>query len=426
MKENFAGTHFGGNNMKKIHLEFEGQVSADTFAILEKMYRQCEDTNYFVDGEAIKKIFEIDKYFNVENPDKKLKIKILYQRYCILIKELLNEYSEIPDEDRKRIVDYYLFDNRLKELKYLGLGHYYNAKFKKSQATLYRSNGRDRIEPYYFGESDSVETVKIIFEQCREHINKGTNKVRLYSYSKCFGTVLFKYLSIEEGATSVNLHIIPNRDINVIDVDGENMSIQQFLGSQCKDTKIDFCIDMSSVRDGKRDNLTSWMKDFLGDNSTEIQKLHSPVSDQEVIMSYVPDQEVSERFNEGELIYLLYRYYAKYYEIRNKDKSDNFNIEFGKTITYLNEEVEKDLANQHSEENVHQLKNIKKFIALFKLCVDGNEAHDEKVNKVFTYIDWNAENLNIDKDTESIYKAKSTNSYITNFKGYLHNYLMRI
>ncbi|OME52812.1 MULTISPECIES: hypothetical protein [Paenibacillus] len=412
--------------MKKIHLEFEGQVSTDTFDILGEMYRQCEDTNYFVDEATIKKVFRIEKYFEVQNSDKKLKIIIFYQRYCILIKELLNEYSELAEEDRKKIVDYYLFDNRLKELKYLGLGHYYNAKFKKSQATLYRSKGRDRIESDYFGAPDSVEIVKRIFEQCREHINKGTNKVRLYSYSKCFGTVLFKYLSIEKGKISVNLQIIPKNNINVINVNGENMSVQQFVRHQCKDARIDFCIDMSSVRNGKRDNLTIWMKDFLGESSTEIQRILSPVSDQEVIASCIPNQEISECFNEEELIYLLYRYYKKYYEVRNHSNGEIFKHEFKKAVAYLNEEFEKQLSNQHEEENTQQLKIIKTYIDQFTLCLDGDEAHDKKVDKVFTYIDWSKENLNIEKDAESIYKFKSTNSMITNFKGFLHNYLMKV
>ncbi|QGQ97918.1 hypothetical protein EHS13_25030 [Paenibacillus psychroresistens] len=412
--------------MKIIHLDFEGKVSADTFGILGKMFRHGEDTNYSIDAATIKKVFMNDKYFDIQNSDKNLKVKILYQRYCILIKELLNEYSELADEDRKKIIDYYLFDNRLKELKYLGLGHYYNAKFKKSQATLFRSNGGKRDEPDNYGKSSNLETVKTIFEHCREHINKGTDKVRLYSYSKCFGIVLFKYLSINQKKDTVELQILPNQDINVIFGGDNNMSLHQFVGDQCKNTRTDYCIDMSSVRNGKRDNLTIWMKDFLGEKSTEIQKMHSPVSDQEVITSCILNQEVSESFNEEELIYLLYRYYEKYYEVRNKGKGDKFKYEFEKAITYINEEFEKELSNQPGEENAQQFINIKNHIDRFKLCINGNEAHDKKVNKVFTYIDWSAENLSLEKDTESIYKLRSTNSYITNFKGFLHNYLMKV
>jgi len=412
--------------MEKTHMEFEGEVSADTFDTLGKMYRECTDTSYRVDEETINKVFNREIFFDIQKSDKNLKLKIYYQRYCILIKELLHEYSELTEEDRKKIIDYYLFDNRLKELKYLGIGHYYNVKFKKSHATLFRSNGEKRAEADNSGKCSNLETVKTIFEQCREHINKGTDKVRLYSYSKCFGIVLFKYLSIEQDQDSVELQILPNQDINVIYNSGKNMSLQQFVIDQCKNTRTDYYIDMSSVRNGERDNLTIWMKDFLGEKSIEIQKMHSPVSDQEVITSCTPSQEVSESFNEEELIYLLYRYYEKYYEVRNKGKGEKFKYEFEKAIEYLNEEFEKQLSNQDEEENAQQLKNIKVYIDRFILCLDGHEAHDKKVNKVFTYIDWNTENLNIEKDMKSIYKFKSTNSYITNFKGFLHNYLMKV
>ncbi|MGF6356706.1 hypothetical protein ABIE27_004630 [Paenibacillus sp. 4624] len=412
--------------MQKLHLDYKGEISVVAFEILEKMYLGIKDDSYHLDEEIMSKAFKGKELSNIQKCDTNLKLKIAYQRYCILIKELLNEYSELSEDEKGKIIDYYLFDNRLEELYYLGLGHYYNAKFKKSQAVLFRSNGGDRNTPVIHGMSSNLETVKLIFNQCREHINKGKDKVRLYSYSKCFGIVLFKYLSIEQDKDSVELRILPNQNINVIYNNDTVMSLQQFIMDEYKASKTDYCIDMSSVRSGKRDNLAVWMKNFLGERSIEIQKIHSPVSDQEVVASRILNQEISNSFNEEELIYLLYRYYKKYYEVRNNDNGDKFRHEFEKVTTYLNEEFEKQLSDNHGENNTQQLKILKAYIERFKLCLGGNEAHDKKVDLIFNFIDWSKENLNLEKDTESIYKFEFTNSMITNFKGFLHNYLMKV
>lgn len=413
--------------MDKIHLNFNGKINPDTYEILEQMYCIGTDSDSHINQSIIGKVLRNEGYTKLEKADIRLKIKVFYHRYCILIKEILNEYNVLSDTEIKEIVDYYLFDNSLKELEYLGLGFFYNCKFKKSQATLFRSDGKTILTPICYKEYEGVLVLKEIFNYCREHINKGNNKVILRSYSKCFGTVLFKYLSIIEGNTSVRLCIRPKSDINEIVLDGKSMSLQKYIRSQQSRSKVDFCIDISSVRNGKRDNLTVWMKKFLGKESCEIQKLLSPVSDKEVIMSFMPDDEIDFNLKEDELMYLLYRYYRKYYEEHNKSKGDKFDENFNNIIEELMKVLSETLDDVSEEDKSQRAKNAKQYINKIKSYIENpKNLTMDKINQVFEYINWDEENLNIDKDIESVYKNETSNSNINVFKLLLHKYLMNM
>lgn len=413
--------------MDKIHLNFKGKINPDTYDILEQMYSIGTDGDCSIDESIREKVLRNEEFIKLEKADIRLKIKIFYQRYCILIKELIKEYNVLSDDERKETVDYYLFDNRLKELNYLGLGFYYNCKFKKTQATLFRSDGKTIVTPICYNEYDGVLVLKEVFNYCREHINKGNNKVILRSYSKCFGTVLFKYLSIIDGNKSVRLCIRPKSDINVIIVDDVSMSLQKYINSQQGKSYINFCIDISSARNGKRDNLTLWMKNFLGEKSCEIQKLLSPVSDKEVIMSFIPVNELYLEFEEDELMYLLYRYYRKFYEVHNKSKADKFDENFNNLIEELKKVLSENLNSFAEEDKTQRTKNAEQYINRIESYIENpKKLTMDKINTVFDYINWDEENLNIDKDIESVYKNETSNSNINTFKLLLHKYLMNM
>lgn len=409
------------------HSKFQGKINKDTLAILNELYQVINGNLESISENTQKKVLkEIDSN-KLQFRDLQLKLAIYYQRYYILIEKLLKEYRELNSEERNELIDYYLFDNRLKELNCIGLSYYYDCKFKRTQATLFRSDGKIEITPINYNESDNILILERIFNYCREHINKGNDKVILRSYSKCFGTVIFKYLSIIEGNKSVRLCIRPDSNVNVIVSDGRTMSLQKYIGSRPATNRIDFCIDMSNVRNKKRDNLTIWMKSFLGEDSCEIQKIHSPVSDKEVIMSFAPKNELYFDFKEDELVYLLYRYYRKYYEQNKKTEGEKFDDNFNGLIAELKKELSQNLNHYSEEDEIQKSKNIEQYIMNIEAYIkDADKLTVDKVNEVFDYINWDKESLSEDKDIDSVYKNETSNSNINIFKLLLHKFLINM
>ncbi|MCD3291789.1 hypothetical protein G8V30_12435 [Clostridium botulinum C/D] len=132
------------------HECFEKYISVETFNLLRMLYhlanmdlyRELLDSN----KESLKQFRKKALNLNEEKDDFDiadtiLKSCIYYERYCNLIEALKKEYQHLEDEEKKEIIDYYLFDNRLKELNCIGLSFYFDCKYKKTKTTLFRSEG---------------------------------------------------------------------------------------------------------------------------------------------------------------------------------------------------------------------------------------------------------------------------------------------
>ncbi|MCD3276626.1 hypothetical protein [Clostridium botulinum] len=415
------------------HECFEKYISVETFNLLRMLYhlanmdlyRELLDSN----KESLKQFRKKALNLNEEKDDFDiadtiLKSCIYYERYCNLIEALKKEYQHLEDEEKKEIIDYYLFDNRLKELNCIGLSFYFDCKYKKTKTTLFRSEGgkNNGWDNSCCKEKKSEETLKYIFNKCREHINKGTDKIILRSYSKCLGLDLFKYVSITKGNNTVKLHIKETADINIIRYKKDNqsftVSLQRFLASNISNCEeIDFCIDISNVRECNRDILASWMKKFLGGNAIQIQSFASPVSDKEVIMSYKPsiskfnpnvdkrdnnDCEISFELNKEQLVYLLYKYYEKY---SREKKIYTFTSNFLEILKRISEN-----------------ENGQNYVDFVDTCV--NKASDdtkEMIESIFRFVNWETENLNVDKNVDSVYKVENADGYINLFKTILQD-----
>ncbi len=396
------------------HKKYKNKISDSTYAVLEKLYyvinhesnKSFEWMNQEIKDLKVN-VFKIDD--NLQARDILLKSYVFYARYCILIEHLLIEYDTLSLVDRMQIIDYYLFDNRLKELNCVGLSWYYDCKFKPSTVIAFRSEGGscDWNSTQYNYALNRIDIMKSIINNCREHINKGSYKVKLRSYSKCFGIVLFKYLSIPTNNSSVKLCINTELHSNVIRLNDSLMSFQKFIDSGEEIKAIDFCLDMTSVRNEKRDNLGKWMKSFLGEESTEIQKMISPVSDKEIIVSYKPREEKYYDLNQKELIYLLHEYYRLYSEKVLKT-SNIFESRFEK-IT----------------EEIKNLENGKEYIEWIIECVrDVPNSSVKKITEILSYVDWTQEKLNLDKGYQNLYKGESANPSINVFKMILHKHVI--
>lgn len=397
------------------HKKYKNKISDLTYAVLEKLYyvinhesnKSSEWMNQEIKDLKVN-VFKING--NLEAKDILLKSYVFYARYCILTEHLLSEYANLSSVDKIQIIDYYLFDNRLKELNCVGLSWYYDCKFKPSTVTAFRSEGGlcnwDNSQYNNFN-SSRVDIMKSIINNCREHINTGNYKVKLRSYSKCFGIVLFKYLSIPINNSSVKLCVNNELHSNVIHLNNSLMSFQKFINSGEEIKSIDFCIDMTSVRNEKRDNLGKWMKIFLGGKSTEIQKMISPVSDKEVIVSYKSLEEKYYDLNQEELVYLLYEYYRLYSEKVLKTRN-TFEVRFEK-IT----------------EDIKNLENGKEYIDWITERVhDTPNTIVGKISEILSHVDWTQEKLDLDKGYDSLYKGESVNPSINVFKMILHKHVI--
>ena len=99
---------------------------------------------------------------------------------------------------------------------------------------------------------------------CRDHINRGNEeKVKLISFSKCFGIDLFKYMYLNNDR-KLRLSIVKNAEINKLYFNNNDMSIQKYKRADINEVP-DFCLDFSEVRNSKTKEFNSWFKRFLGE-----------------------------------------------------------------------------------------------------------------------------------------------------------------
>lgn len=234
------------------HSKFKDKISDTTYKNLEELYN-IED---------------------MQSPDRKMKNSILYIRQCSMIDSLLVEYTQHDDEAIKNIIDYYSNPKKnMQEMNTIGLGWYYDVKFKKNTATLYSVGyGNDSTWIKWLQNKNANNNqikkngIRLVFTACKEHINRGGN-IRLKSLSKCFGVDLFKYMQLDNNCKA-NLYIIKDAPVNFIKNNGKEMSLQEYLLSDETfdlNTKPQFCLDFSNPRNEKAENYNNWSKRFLDD-----------------------------------------------------------------------------------------------------------------------------------------------------------------
>lgn len=257
--------------MDNKHEEFKNKISCETYEMLETMYRviNVENKNN-IDMNTLSKLNEILPKKDLQVWDRTMKISISYIRHCNIIQSLLEEYPN-GTEDEKKIIDYYINSNELREMKKLGVGHYYNVKYKKCIETLYSvgygkdSNWIDWLKKQNVVENNIKENgIQLIFKACNKHMNRG-GEVRLKSLSKCFGVDLFKYMRLDQNKNA-NIYIIKDAPVNFIKIDQIEQSLQEyiFLGANFDiDKNPQFCLDFSNVRNGEFENYNKWSKEFL-------------------------------------------------------------------------------------------------------------------------------------------------------------------
>lgn len=465
--------------MKYTYLELENKISIFSFSILEDLYKWNTIDNYKLKDYTQKYIFDRFNLAVEKNPNINLKVKILYERYCILIKELLEEYCDVAESERHKIIDYYLWNNKLKELNCIGLSWYYDYKFKKSKATIYKGRFKesnwDELRNSRLKDKKGASAMKGIIDICRRHINKGNEDVQLKSFSKCFGTDLFKYVALykhDNTELSTDLYIKKDADINVLKTKEMQMSVQEFIYEDMYIKDCDFILDFSMPRDMKRENFDKWHKNFMDNKNdftedeiidsnieelsdswelrfyqilmkneeykTKISRRISPIADSEVIVSgdvwgesvdfkednIIYDNEenilgyndygkcIHFNIKEEELYRLIYLYYQKYAQFKKHVPEDIFKKLF---IEYYDREINA-FKNYYNEKQIDGQEIIEKLICIKEYILDKYNIYSKKLESIISFIDWNEEKIKSDWSYKNIYKKDTDNLFVNAFK----------
>lgn len=446
---NLADINLNNSNKKIIDLEIEHIADIITFS----QHSEWDLPRFFIG--------------NYDVADVKLKAAIYYIRYCNIIDGIIEELDGGSKDYIITMNDYYIFDNSLKEINAIGISWYYDFKFRRSKATLFK--GVNEISSWPIKRKEIIEqsganAIKHIIANCREHINIGGN-VQLCSYSKSFGLDLFKYISlhkVDEKSVS-DVYVIKNADINVI-LNNKNMvSLQEFIYKNSKIDECNFAIDFSTSRDNKRENLYKWFKSFMAEKFAEkdkveseedvgiskyiqdnnlqdvkqIGKLVSPVLDKEVVASgdiWGPIVDYNESnivydeygciayreegkcihfsFEENELYQLIYRYFELLALNKKNIESQSFEKKYTEVINQVMNMLGQKTVNGNKDNDGIKVLIKDKFVEIDKSLKISNV----KIKALMSFIDWDIEESNIEWKYKTIYNKTNVNYFVNLFK----------
>lgn len=432
---------------------------------IKERYEQYKNKDIKNDEE----IFNI-KVENIEEELQLLIFKHRYEnikRYVNFLSTYKNEKSkddnikeELSQEEKDTLVEYYLFDNDLKELSILGTSIYADVLFIKRQVPyLYRCVGKDRNENTC--EANSVKKfprkshVKEIFKTCYDQF-KNEYTGGKYSYSKCLGRVLFKYGNVNitratyesDDEKKIILEIRKNAWVNSIlgkdnpeNKDSENdkiIMIQEYLKNnkneeECTNIPM-FCVDMSNAFLDNEKFLKNWIKSYLGKGEDK-QEYAQPIYDVEVITNFtgftgekkgiMADEVERKYFCAAEYIQLLYWYSKMYYSKYKEKYSKKFeaNKEFEDNIKKSIDSLRKLKVSKSREKEAHD-KIVKVYEKIKEL------ENKDKIEEVLNNVCWELEveymtrgSSKYDKETRQIKAYKEEDSYylINAWKKILNN-----
>lgn len=251
-----------------------------------------------------------NKLFGFDNEKQNLDIHLIqvqayiyYMRYCNLAIDLLEKYENRANVNITSVLSHYIFNDKLEEVRFDGLGSYYKIHWIKSNTNLYRCydgcTGRGNKEKQF----------SKIIQKCFEHIGGSFNETQYLSFSKSFERVMSKYYNRQK--LKYNIEIIKNSPINCILVEDRWITLQEYQDYQKDYTN--FSIDFSDFYNdrgdkGKEASLKELYEKVCGENSWRDSAIGS-IYDQEVIL-HSSDNLAIQRYyiNELEFIIMMVAY----------------------------------------------------------------------------------------------------------------------
>lgn len=268
---------------------------------IQEYHRISESSKKGDDGESVSESSKKGDDEENVSVSKRVQAFLLIKRYINIINFFLEKYEKkIP----KELLDYYLFDNRLKEINNIGLAFYMDVHFEykreEERTYIYRCDGSTTtgIEEELFEKVlTKEELLKKIVELSQVHISKrisydNSQKDWFQSYSACMGRNLHRYFDapgfdfkaryeIANGSFVNTIKYTDNRDKkNSENVDKEdkveyiqevlwNGGIEEQIEEQegtARFKNIGFCLAMYNVRDNANKNFSEWSKAYLKGN----------------------------------------------------------------------------------------------------------------------------------------------------------------
>lgn len=346
--------------------------------------------------------------------EEKLQYLILKQRYLNLKTFLEKQKTKYEDLDIEELQELLFFYNDLKEINFIGTDMYANALFLKNKVPyLYRSVGKDIDKDRVFEDADIKysELTKTIFQECLKQIETG-GKGELFSYSKCFGKMLYKYTTLQSGASEAEIEVRKDAIINAISEDGKDfISIQRYIRNctirNGKSGLPYFAIDMSNARDNSVEYLKYWITKFLGEQEWHWHKdIVDPIGDAEVVCNFTNKSQCRNcdsvqrmKFSKDEFCILLYKYFSKY--AQENEIYEWFSSFISKTLDTL---------------KIFQNGNLECFYK--KVMDDSLQGIDsKKINDILKMLDWENEIRYMSRQKGEIKEQNREPAHMEVYKG---------
>lgn len=366
--------------------------------------------NEFQSGDSLPKQFE--------KTEEELRYMILQQRLKNLNSFLavLMEKYKLTQDDTDELSRLWFLYNDLKEIHFIGTDLYADVMFIKHKVPfLYRSVGRDnRGEQDHREKIPPIEIGKTIMRECLKQIESG-GEGKLYSYSKCFGKMLFKYANIIFGRDGLTIEIRKDAWVNCIYQDGacanEYESLQKYIHSleQSSDTEVSmpyFTVDMSNARADSVKNLKLWLDDYLGKQTyiARFKDIYDPIGDAEVVSNHTGENNMmcsdAKRYKLSSETFckVLYAYGLKYAE--SLGRAEDYR-------RYITDSIQ---SIPHEESNA--------YYDFFKGASDDKCIDEADIIAILDNICWDNEKIYMVKEKEE----KNTNEdTIAQINGYKEN-----
>ncbi|MGN9163006.1 hypothetical protein [Clostridium sulfidigenes] len=276
----------------------------------------------------------LSSFVDINRTDSQIRAFAYYYRFNSLISDLVIEYGE-ESKVINKLVSYYIFDNKMKELKWCGTSYYYNVKLRSEQVNLFRATSNIREDNKKFERIRkciplNIQTLMEIFEDVSisqdertklfKILNKGMvaestlfhtivalavgqvngSGTSLPSYSKSLGVALYKYA---HGKCS----LVMKRDVhtNIVEIDGKQSTFYGMTNIKTRDLNgVNFNIDFSNVRDENMMYLNKWLLDLF-EEEKNICSHGTPILDRHVVNTFPISSDEIVELSEIEFIFLL-------------------------------------------------------------------------------------------------------------------------
>ncbi len=183
--------------------------------------------------------------------------------------------EQIRSKEEPAYLKYMLFNNMMKEIRFVGGSYQYLWHWRKRKLTLFRSGPIDDSKRNY--KENKNERIKEMFETCIGHMNGPSQILRSYSEQPLLD--IYKYLILKKKESEIHIeidlaeetdnqamakldentntemfHILKNADINCIYQNGKPMSFCEYvINSDNNKDDFSFCVEMfPQALDGER------------------------------------------------------------------------------------------------------------------------------------------------------------------------------